>query len=163
MRIKLLLILILIPILIIGGCTKEKEYNLKDLNNGDKVEDFSIEEIFISEDKREVTFVLSGEAVVEGVLAFGSGLHENLFVLEAEDSPYSKVKINVDFVDNALWQPTFDYFLITNQEILGEELMQYVQAGNTKKVKLKVSSMRLWARWESENEKVLTIEEVIED
>lgn len=150
-------------ILLISGCSKEVIYSLDDISNGDKVGDFAIDGKYMSDDKREVSFELNGEGTIEGELQYGSGLHEDRFLIISEKSSYDSISIDIKFEDEYIFRPTFKVFVIRNEEMIDDELKDYLIAGNKKSVKVKVDQLIHWSRRESEFFNLISIKEVTID
>lgn len=160
---KRVLILFIVLTLILSGCAKEEVYLLDDLNNGDKVGDFAIDGKYMSDDKREVSFELNGEGTIRGELQYGSGLHEDRFLIISEKSSYDSISIDIKFEDEYIFRPTFKVFVIRNEEMINDELKDYLIAGNKKSVKVKVDQLIHWSRWESEFFNLISIKEITID
>lgn len=150
-------------ILLISGCSKEVIYSLDDISNGDKVGDFAIDGKYMSDDKREVSFELNGEGTIRGELQYGSGLHEDRFLIISEKSSYDSISIDIKFEDEYIFRPTFKVFVIRNEEMIDDELKDYLIAGNKKSVKVKVDQLIHWSRRESEFFNLISIKEVTID
>ncbi len=160
---KKVIIPLIALILLLSGCSKEVIYSLDDISNGDKVGDFAIDGKYMSDDKREVSFELNGEGTIRGELQYGSGLHEDRFLIISEKSSYDSISIDITFEDEYIFRPTFKVFVIRNEEIIDDELKNYLIAGNKKSVKVKVDQLIHWSRRESEFFNLISIKEITID
>src|SRR5690606_34299940 len=105
-------------------------------------------------------FELNGEGTIQGELQYGSGLHEDRFLIISDKSSYDDISIDITFEDEYIFRPNYKVFVIRNEEMIDDELKDYLKAGNNKSVKVKVDQLIHWSRWESEFFNLITIKEV---
>lgn len=154
---------LIVLLFILQGCTRDKEYKLDELNVGDEINGFKVESKYLSEDKREAAFELRGESIIEGELQYGSGLHEDQFVIITQKTDYDDVNIDILFVDEHVFRPSFKVLVIRNADVFSDELKDFLKSGNIRKVKLKAELLMHWSQWESEYINLVTVIEVLED